>query len=129
MVTAFVGVIDPVGRTMLYASAGHLPALLRTPDGSVTALDAPGLPLGCRSLAAGESRSTILPPGSCLLLYTDGLVEWDRDLVTGEALLRERFAAVCAADEPHPAKVLVRSILGTGTARDDVAALTVSVDR
>lgn len=129
MVTAFVAVIDPVRRTMLYASAGHLPALLRAPDGAITALDAPGLPLGCRSLAAGESRSTLLPPGSCLLLYTDGLVEWGRDLVTGEALLRERFAAACAADESHPAKALVRSILGTATARDDVAVLTVSIDR
>jgi PAS domain S-box-containing protein len=125
-VTAFVGVIDPVRRTMLYASAGHVPALLRTADGHVRELAAPGLPLGCRDLGSSESRTVMLSPGACLLLYTDGLVEWSRDLIAGEALLRESFARG-ASDEPNPARTLVERVLPPSGARDDVAALTVTV--
>jgi hypothetical protein len=127
MVTAFVGVIDPRHKTMVYASAGHLPALLRTADGSIASLRTPGLPLGYRSFGGGASQSAMLPDGSCLLLYTDGLVEWSRDIVAGEALLRRRFAEALGTVAVHPARDLVESILLEGGARDDVAVLAVTV--
>ena len=127
MVTAFVGVIDPERRSMTYASAGHLPALLRGPDGSIAELTTAGLPLGYRDIGGGESGTTILPPGSCLLLYTDGLVEWSRDVIAGEALLRQRFAEALDSDRSCSARALVESILAPEGARDDVAALTVAV--
>jgi PAS domain S-box-containing protein len=128
MVTAFVGVIDPVRRTLLYASAGHLPALLRTPDGRITDLMAPGAPLGFRTMAPSESKTVLLPPNSCLLLYTDGLVEWSHNIVAGEALLHERFAAALHANAANPARALVDSILPAHGARDDVAVLMVTID-
>jgi PAS domain S-box-containing protein len=127
MVTAFVGVIDPQRKTIQYASAGHLPALLRAADGTIAELSTPGLPLGYRGLGGSASRSTVLPPGSCLLLYTDGLVEWSRDIVVGEALLRDRFAEALGTPRACSARALVESILSPGGARDDVAALTVAV--
>jgi serine phosphatase RsbU (regulator of sigma subunit) len=80
MVTAFVGVIAAGQRTMRYASAGHAPALLPAVDGTVTQLGAAGPPLGCGDVAAAETHETLLAPGSCLLLYTDGLIEWSRDI-------------------------------------------------
>jgi PAS domain S-box-containing protein len=126
MVTAFVGVIDPVRKAMVYASAGHLPALLRTLDGRVASLTTPGLPLGYRSFGGSASQVAMLPEGSCLLLYTDGLVEWSRDILAGEALLRRKFADALGTSAAHPAKALVDSILLDGGARDDVAALTVT---
>ena len=126
LVTAFIGVIDPARATLLYASAGHLAALLRGADGRVTELHAAGLPLGCRDLGASESKTVLLPPGAALLLYTDGLVEWDRDIVQGLALLRERFAALDAF-EAHPAKRLVSEVLPKSGPLDDVAALIVTV--
>ncbi len=128
MVTAFVGVIDPARRTMVYASAGHPPALVRAPGGQLSELYAPGPPIGWRDMAPSESRTTILPRGSCLLLYTDGLVEWSRDILAGEAQLRERFAAMSPDHAVNPAKALVESILPASGARDDVAVLTVTVD-
>jgi serine phosphatase RsbU (regulator of sigma subunit) len=127
MVTAFVGVIDPNHRQMLYASAGHWPGLLRDAGGTITQLAAPGLPLGCRSLADGERRAVALAPGTCLLLYTDGLVEWSRDALAGESLLRQCFAEAATGTDDHPAKALVERVLGGATARDDVAVLTVTV--
>jgi serine phosphatase RsbU (regulator of sigma subunit) len=113
---------------MSYASAGHVPALLRSRDGAVVELDAPGLPLGMHALGPCVSRTAELPEGSCLLLYTDGLIEWSRDIVAGEALLRRTFAAEAAVDAEHPAKFIVETILENRVARDDVAVLTVRLD-
>jgi len=127
MATAFVGVLDPSNRTMVYASAGHLPALVRAPDGTISELNAPGLPLGYRGMAVSESRTTILPEGSRLLLYTDGLVEWSRDIYEGERLLRKRLADADVLEDEHPARSLVDSVLPPDGARDDVAALVVTV--
>jgi serine phosphatase RsbU (regulator of sigma subunit) len=127
-VTAFVGIIDPKTRTMRYASAGHVPALLRSPDGAVEELDAPGLPLGMHALGPCLSRTAVLPEGSCLLLYTDGLIEWSRDVIAGEALLRRTLAEPSAVDAEHPAKRIVETILENRVARDDVAVLTVRFD-
>ena len=127
MATAFVGVLDPSNGTMVYASAGHLPALVRAPDGGISELNAPGLPLGYRGMAVSESRTTILPPGSRLLLYTDGLVEWSRDIYEGEGLLRKRLAESDVRDAEHPAMSLVDGVLPADGARDDVAALVVTV--
>ena len=49
LITALYGIIDPADRTWSYAAAGHIPALLRAPDGSTTFLDTrTGPPLNCR---------------------------------------------------------------------------------
>jgi PAS domain S-box-containing protein len=127
-VTAFVGVIDPHHMHMVYSSAGHWPALLRTAGGAITEVAASGLPLGARNLAAADRRAIALPPGSCLALYTDGLVEWARDVMGGVDALHRSFAAVAAHDDEHPARTLVERVLDGATARDDVAVLTVTVE-
>jgi serine phosphatase RsbU (regulator of sigma subunit) len=127
LVTAFVGVIDPVRRTLEYASAGHLPPLLRTPDGALVALSAAGAPLGCRELTKSESQTVALPPEATIVLFTDGLVEWDRDIVTGEDALRRAVEAGTALRGDHPARTLVEELLPPDGARDDVAVLTVAI--
>jgi hypothetical protein len=113
--------------TMVYASAGHPPALLCTGDGRVTELHAPGPPLGLRDLSDGGRSTVVLPPGSRLLLYTDGLIEWSRDVAAGEALLQQHFAEAPDPGDSHPAKSLIDAVLPKTGARDDVAALTVTV--
>ena len=70
-------VVDPVLRTCELSSAGHPPPLLV--NGSSAGFvhrEALGAPLGLFSYAGepGAVRFTV-PPGSVLLLYTDGLVE------------------------------------------------------
>ncbi|MER5378518.1 SpoIIE family protein phosphatase [Streptomyces sp. NPDC002553] len=58
------------------AAAGHPPPLLRRPDGSAEVLrPPPGLLLGIDPDAGYTSTEVRLPPGSVLVLYTDGLVE------------------------------------------------------
>ncbi len=73
-VTIFCGVIDLAARTMRYARAGHEPPLLWTPRG-VEVLDSDGVLLGALCDPAFEECEVECPPGSLLLLYTDGLTE------------------------------------------------------
>ncbi|HEX4787740.1 MAG TPA: ATP-binding SpoIIE family protein phosphatase [Actinospica sp.] len=60
--------------TAVFASAGHLPPLLRTPyDPAYRVALPPGAPLGLGGVEFEERQYTI-PPGSLLALYTDGLL-------------------------------------------------------
>jgi PAS domain S-box-containing protein len=68
--------VDPEGQTLRYAKAGHPPALLVLPDGGRIWLDqVPGVPLGAIDDPVYAESEMELPPGSTLILYTDGLVE------------------------------------------------------
>ena len=76
--TAWYGVYERSSRTLSYASAGHPPALLfgaRDGAADVTRLTTEGFPVGM--FADGEFRSTttVVPPGSELLLFSDGAYE------------------------------------------------------
>lgn len=83
LATALVGRIhhrvDGDGSSVIrlvWSNAGHLPALLRHPNGAVRVLSAePDLMLGVDPDAPRHEHEASLPPGSTLLLYTDGLVE------------------------------------------------------
>jgi Stage II sporulation protein E (SpoIIE)/GAF domain len=83
-VTCFYAVHDPVDGTLVYANAGHLPAVLIAPGGTVTQVgEAMAQPLGVGSeFPQGHAD---FPPGTDLVLYTDGLVEssGSRDLTVG----------------------------------------------
>ncbi|MFF8103002.1 SpoIIE family protein phosphatase [Streptomyces sp. NPDC016640] len=68
--------IDPAGGRAVMSRAGHPPPLLCRPDGRVRVLDLAGGPLlGIDGSASYPSTEVALPPGSLLVLYTDGLVE------------------------------------------------------
>jgi PAS domain S-box-containing protein len=125
IVTAFVGVFDPITHALDYACAGHPPPLHRRPDGSVEELAAEGLPLGVRRKGDSQANSTMLTPGSALVLYTDGLIESTHDLVAGQASLAQTVAALDRRD-PRPAESIRGSVL-SGGAHDDVAILVMSV--
>lgn len=76
MATALYGVIDPVDLTFRFASAAHLPPVVRDPDESVAvrAVEV-GPPLGAVVAAAFPENVERLRPGTTLILCTDGLVE------------------------------------------------------
>ena len=126
-VTAWVGVIDPVWATLAYAGAGHPPPLLRTRAGHVLRIDAAGLPLGLRERGQDVTRHADILDDSTLLLYTDGLVEAERDVIGGEAALVQalREADLAAA----PAQAIHDAVLRGVAASDDVAMLVVAFRR
>ena len=75
--TLVVAVLDPAAHRVVVCNAGHLPPLLRAPDGAVQAVaaDLGGLPLGM--VAGHEYRCCEVPlePGAVLVLATDGISE------------------------------------------------------
>ena len=127
MVTAFVGVFDPVTRLLTYALAGHPTPFVRLPDGSIVELAAPGLPLGVRRKGDTEAREIVLAAGSFLVLYTDGLVESTHDFVEGERRLRDAVARVGVSSTTPAADRLAALVLPNG-ASDDVAILALVLD-
>jgi PAS domain S-box-containing protein len=128
--TAWVGIVDPIDFSLRYAAAGHPAPLLRDPEGNVRSLEGDGLPLGLTSTLAQRriTHTTFIQPGSLLLLYTDGLIESERDALRDEALLA---AALSDASAHHAtARELRDAVLGDEAAHDDVAILLVEfVDR
>ena len=121
--TAAVAVIDPAERTLRYCLAGHLPLLLRGPDGIIITLDeARGPLLGFGAAGRPEQVVTYLP-GSYLLLFTDGLVERRDEIIdAGFAWLGAAFAAATALDPASLCKVLIDQSLPR-TGRDDDTAI------
>ncbi|PWI45149.1 phosphatase [Streptomyces sp. ICBB 8177] len=74
--TAVIIRVEPDQRHFTWASAGHPPSLLREADGQVHRLDAPAGPmLGLPIDKTFPEHQRPFPPGSAVLLYTDGLVE------------------------------------------------------
>ncbi|MFF5425233.1 MULTISPECIES: PP2C family protein-serine/threonine phosphatase [unclassified Streptomyces] len=74
--TAMIARFQPGEPEVVWASAGHLPAVVRAADGSVRVLDAkPGVMLGIPVPFTYQDHRAELGPGSSLVLYTDGLVE------------------------------------------------------
>lgn len=126
IVTAFIGILDPVTRTLTYASAGHPPPLVRSASGVVTLLGGSRLPLGLRwmhTYAPEESLTVTLDRTSLLVLYTDGLIEATRDIEDGEQKVHTAMQSAQVWDADNPAAVICDHVLDE--VLDDVAILTV----
>ncbi|MBV8531534.1 MAG: SpoIIE family protein phosphatase, partial [Candidatus Eremiobacteraeota bacterium] len=126
IVTAFVGLISPDRSSIQFANAGHPPPLVRR-NGELIELKAAGLPLGLGKL--GDPRvpeQASLAPDDLILLYTDGLTEWNHDPAEGDRRLAEILSseAVCHASKPAR---LIHDVCLTGESSDDVALLTVGI--
>jgi PAS domain S-box-containing protein len=111
-----------------YVRAGHPPALLRLPDGTVQKLAGAGTqPLGVFDDLDCRTHRVDFPPGSLLLLYTDGLIErsdgdFDEEL---------QHLADAVGQGPADAEACLRSLaerFSPETIPDDVAMLAVSRD-
>ena len=75
-VTVLYGILDLKTRIFSYARAGHETPLLLHPDGTVERIPhSPGMALGLWDTVTLDERTISLPPGSTLLLYTDGMTD------------------------------------------------------
>ncbi|MFC8075922.1 SpoIIE family protein phosphatase [Streptomyces sp. NPDC057307] len=121
--TCAYAVHDPNEGRLVYASAGHLPILVRAEDGTVArAADPTGPPLGTGGWI--HTSGTIdLAPGSTAVLYTDGLVERrSEDIDEGVASL-ERALAGAKGSPQVVCDRLIRAMGVTAEHDDDVAVL------
>ncbi|MCN9243219.1 SpoIIE family protein phosphatase [Streptomyces sp. RY43-2] len=121
--TCVYAVHDPNEGRLVYASAGHLPILVRDENGDVLRADEPtGPPLGTGGWIH-TSGSVPLAPGSTAVLYTDGLVERrDADLDEGIAALENALAGATGTPQVICDRLL-RSAGVTAGHDDDVAVL------
>ncbi|SDT69586.1 SpoIIE family protein phosphatase [Actinoplanes derwentensis] len=112
------------GYKVSFANAGHPPPLLLQPDGSVQVWWVPPEPL--LGLPPREPRTTArrwVPPGSTLILYTDGLVE-DREQLLDDGI--NRLSEVLRTNAGCPADDLCTRLLAAAPRRsDDIALLLV----
>jgi sigma-B regulation protein RsbU (phosphoserine phosphatase) len=75
-VTALYGVLNTSTGEFSYARAGHEPPLLLEADGTVKRLPfQPGMALGLWEDIALDEYSLVLPKGSLLMMFTDGMTD------------------------------------------------------
>jgi len=125
MATVLYMVLDRETGELSFSAAGHPPPLVLTPDGPRFLEGGRSVPIGASDPAVFREANAVLPPGSSLLLYTDGLVE-RRDEPLDQRL--ETLAAVAgSAGESLDAlcERVIEAVLGQGEPGDDVALLAV----
>ena len=125
-VTAFLAVVDWDKEELVYASAGHPPALLRQPSGRVVPLASGSTVLGVFPGEEYAEAHESLADDSMLLLYTDGAIEarGPEGELFGETRLQALLSELgdCTARE-LPARLFHRIMEFTGSRLDDDLAL------
>ncbi|WP_448639125.1 SpoIIE family protein phosphatase [Geodermatophilus sp. URMC 63] len=133
LVTAVLARVGPAPegaagpRTLTWSSAGHLPPLVVPPAGAPRLLDRrPDLLLGVDPVRARRDGVETLPPGTTVVLYTDGLVERrDADLDAGV----DRLLAAAGDLAELPVEEVCDALLARLAPQraDDVALLVLRV--
>ncbi len=127
--TAMIARFRPGEREVTWASAGHPPAVVRDPDGSVRVLHAkPGVMLGIPVPYVYADHQAELPAGSTLALYTDGLVERrSQGIDPGIARLGSTLGTLTTPELEHDleasADALLKPLLHDSERDDDVCLL------
>ncbi|SEE86178.1 PAS domain-containing protein [Streptomyces sp. Ag109_O5-10] len=120
--TCLYAIYDPVSRVCTMARAGHLEPVVVLPDGDARLPGVPaGPPLGLGGMPY-EASEVLLPEGSGVVLYTDGLIE-DRREDIDEGIERLRLALAVPGRTPDQMCRAALDAMLPGASRDDVALL------
>jgi serine phosphatase RsbU (regulator of sigma subunit) len=125
IVTAIAGCIDTNTYEFTYAAAGHPPPILLEPGKRARLLGFGSLPLGVKPNVEYVTHRIQTAPGTIIVLYTDGAIEYSRNLAAGESTLLEAVESAAQASEHELAGFIGRTIFGDWSVADDVAILTV----
>jgi hypothetical protein len=133
MATMIFARIEPAHNghwQLTWTNAGHPPPLLISRDGLAHYLtDGHGILLGTRAAIPRPDATALLPPGSTLVLYTDGLIEAPgHTLDTGLNQLRQHAAALAHRPLASFTDQLLRRVRPADN-DDDVALLALRVPR
>jgi serine phosphatase RsbU (regulator of sigma subunit) len=133
--TLFLGKLDTVTRSFVYASAGHSSGFVLDPAGNVRAeLHSTDIPLGIRP--DGEFRAEpimTLEPGETVVLFTDGIVEAcdsDDRFFGAEGVLRvvKENRHLAARDIVNALFGAVHGMCGPATQIDDMTAIVIKAE-
>jgi PAS domain S-box-containing protein len=123
--TTLVGFVDRSHAGLSYASAGHPPPLIAVRrDRPAVALPAGGAPLGSGLGGDYATHRVSLRKNAVVALYTDGVVEFSRDIAAAERKLREALSRLVGDTRvDSPAYAIHQSVRGEVQGRDDAALL------
>jgi phosphoserine phosphatase RsbU/P len=124
MATVLYAVIEPGLGRMNICLAGHFPPVIAYPgQPAELASVATGLVIGIAPPEPRPVTTVPIPPGTMLCFYTDGLIERPGELID------DGLARLCRAVTAQPAEAVcaavMRALVGSGPARDDIALLMV----
>jgi sigma-B regulation protein RsbU (phosphoserine phosphatase) len=126
--TIWYGVYHAPTRTLRHACGGHPPALLLSPEGEIGEIRQPGPIVGFMPEALYTSGSIVVPPGSRLLLFSDGAYEVtkpDKSLLDFEEFKAFMAANGCAPDAFERLQKWLHSFQGPGPLEDDLTMVRV----
>ncbi len=127
MITALYGLYNPRTRELTYSVAGHPPPVALRADGTIEALNGTGPPMGdAFDEVLLEQRHMVLSEGTTLVFFTDGLIEYGRDVIAAERRLHDVLAARAFLDHENPAQAIIDAVLDAPQ-RDDIAVLVLRV--
>ena len=109
--TVFLASLEPYSGELVYVNAGHEPALVIAPDGTIEELRPTGPALGMLPDSRFTAVTRTLEKGHSLFAFTDGLVEAHSP--TREVYGPERLREVLRTHSTRPASELVRAVLDT----------------
>jgi anti-sigma regulatory factor (Ser/Thr protein kinase) len=120
--------IEPDTGVCRLSSAGHPPPVVAYADGRVELLEgARGLPLGTGIATTYRQETFVLPPGSVVVLYTDGLIE-RRGHSIDEGLDALQQALVSAPTDPDRLlEHILEHVMGDDERGDDIALLAARI--
>ena len=134
MATVLYGLYTPGTGEFTFSSAGHLPPVLAAPGHPAVMLPVrPDPPIGAADDPQRRSATALIPPGSLLCCFTDGLVERrDEAIDVGigrVAATLDDLTASGPGDRSVPlaedaCTAVMRALVGNTPARDDIALLT-----
>jgi serine phosphatase RsbU (regulator of sigma subunit) len=125
LVTALFGYLNIKAGTFEYATAGQMPPLWVSRDGHAEYLPTNGIPLCCERQLITSDQFTHMPPGSSIVLFSDGLVEQKHtNLIQAMEKLRLIAAEELPKFNPHPAEAIFDKMWKGVEHLDDVAILT-----
>lgn len=127
IVTAFFGLFDRERGALVYTLAGHGAPLVATRGDGIAPLEGAGLLLGVDPTARFNRYERRLVPGDSLVLYTDGIVEADRNYLEGMRELEHAIASELQDPAPNIAAGIHQRVFRDRVPRDDSALLTLTV--
>ncbi len=124
-------VLDTASSRLVYSNAGHNPPILARADGSIERLEPSGMVLGVLPEGVYEQADIDVRPGDRLVLFTDGIVEAQRN--DGEQFGDERLVETIVEHRRDPAQGLLDAILDAvsvftgGAFQDDATLVAVAI--
>ena len=125
-VTFVLLTLDPLRNEISIVNAGHLPPIVRTPDGQANSVGRKesGMPLGVNPEHEYREITISLEPGTSVVVYTDGITESMNaaNELFGRARLEKLVASISGSAEDLTKAIVteVDQFCGTRPQRDDM---------